>query len=688
MTTTRVSVASDGTQGNIQSFSPSISGDGRYVAYTSGASNLVSGDTDYYYDIFVYDTQLKTTRRVSVASNGTQGNNQSYSPSISGDGRYVAYYSEASNLVTGDTNNSTDVFVYDTQLNTTRRVSVTSNGTQGNNSSYSPSISGDGRYVAYYSEASNLVTGDTNNSTDVFVYDTQLNTTRRVSVTSNGTQGNYGSGSPSISGDGRYVAYYSEASNLVTGDTNNAYDVFVYDTQLNTIRRVSVASNGTQGNDYSYSPSISGDGRYVAYQSSASNLVTGDTNYSDDVFVYDTQLNTTRRVSVTSEGTQGNNASYSPSISHNGRYVAYTSRASNLVSGDTNYSDDVFVYDTQLNTTRRVSVTSDGTKGNSSSDSPSINGDGRYVAYSSFASNLVSGDTNDESDVFVTNNLHLSKDVIAFTPANFSVTESRTPITPITVTRSNPTNTTVTATVKLTPQTAIRPLDYLVDRVSITFAPGETTLSVTIPIVNDGLVEGNETVGLSLINPSTGSILGDQQTARLTIVDNDWQSRINQIGSPGDDTIIGSNGKDLLSGSSGNDTLNGGTGNDALNGNLGNDTLNGGANQDYLAGGAGNDSFAFNSPFHGIDTIADFNVTQDTINVSASGFGGGLTAGVIPSSRFVVGSAASNSSQRFIYNNATGALSFDVDGNGSSAAVQFASLSGGLSLTNNDIVAI
>jgi len=688
MTTTRVSVASDGTQGNSDSDSPSISGDGRYVAYFSEASNLVSGDTNNSKDIFVYDRQLNTTRRISVASNGTQGNYSSYSPSISGDGRYVAYFSEASNLVSGDTHNSSDIFVYDTQLNTTRRLSVASNGTQGNYGSYSPSISGDGRYVAYQSDASNLVSGDTNNSSDIFVYDTQLNTTRRVSVASNGTQGNNYSSSPSISGDGRYVAYSSSASNLVSGDTNNSSDIFVYDRQLNTTRRVSVASNSTQGNSSSSSPSISGDGRYVAYNSYARNLVSGETNYFVDIFVYDTQLNTTRRVSVASDGTQGNNSSYYPSISGDGRYVAYNSSASNLVSGDTHNSTDIFVYDTQLNTTRRVSVASDSTQGNGYSYSPSISGDGRYVAYKSYARNLVSGDTNNSTDIFVTNNLNLSKDVIAFTPANFSVTESRTPITPITVTRSNPTNTTVTATVKLTPQTATRPEDYLVDRVFVTFAPGETTQKVTIPIVNDGLVEGNETVGLSLINPSTGSTFGEPQTASLTIVDNDWENRIDQIGSPGNDTIIGSNGKDLLSGSSGNDSLSGGTGNDALYGNLGNDTLNGGANLDYLAGGEGNDSFAFNSPTQGIDTIADFNVTQDTINVSASGFGGGLTAGVIPSSRFVVGSAATNSSQRFIYNNTTGALSFDVDGNGSSGAVQFASLSGGLSLTNNDIVAI
>jgi len=688
MSTTRVSVSSNGTQGNNYSYLPSISGDGRYVAYSSRSDNLIGGDTNNRSDVFIYDTVSKTTKRVSVSSNGTQGNNVSEDSSMSWDGRYVAYYSEASNLVGGDSNYTGDIFVYDTVEGTTKRVSVASNGTQGNDGSSSPSISGDGRYVAYHSIAGNLVDGDTNYTGDVFVYDTVESTTTRVSVSSNGTEGNDGSSSPSISGDGRYVAYYSEADNLVSGDTNGTGDVFVYDTVEGTTKRVSVSSNGTQGNSFSYAPSMSGDGRYVAYYSWADNLVGGDTNNALDVFVYDTLQGTTKRVSVSSNGTQGNNSSDDPSISGDGRYVAYWSNASNLVSGDTNGFRDVFVYDTLQGTTKRVSVSSNGTQGNNYSFLPSISGDGRYVTYGSVADNLVPGDTNGFWDVFVINNLHLVKDLIAFSSTNFSVNEDRTAITPITVTRSNPTNTSVTATLKLTPDTGTRPEDYLVDRVFVTFAPGETTKTIGIPIVNDGLVEGNETVNLSLINPSVGSILDIPQTAVLTIVDNDWANRIHQIGTLFDDTISGSNGKDILSGSSGNDSLSGGTGNDALYGNLGNDTLTGGGNLDYLSGGAGNDSFVFYSPTLGLDTIADFSVADDTILVKASGFGGGLTPGAISSTRFVVGSAATTSSQRFIYNNATGSLSFDVDGNGSTAPVQFASLATNLALTYQDIVAI
>jgi Tol biopolymer transport system component len=331
---------------------PSISADGRYVAFVSYASNLVSGDTNYTSDIFVYDTVANTTRIVSVATDGIQGDRDSLTPSISADGRYVAFGSYASTLVSGDTNNVNDTFVYDTVANTTRIVSVATDGTQGNKDSGTPSISADGRYVAFVSDASNLVSGDTNNTSDIFVYDTVANTTRIVSVASDGTQGNAPFYSPSISGDGRYVAFESDASNLVSGDTNDDRDIFVYDTVANTTRRVSVDSNGTQGNGFSYDPSISADGRYVAFTSYASNLVSGDTNNKSDIFVYDTVANTTRRVSVDSNGTEANYDAYyidyavdAPSISADGSRVVFSSYASNLVSGDTNNTADIFVYD-------------------------------------------------------------------------------------------------------------------------------------------------------------------------------------------------------------------------------------------------------------------------------------------------------------------------------------------------------
>jgi Tol biopolymer transport system component len=295
--------------------------------------------------VFVRDLQINQTNRVSVASNGTQGNGNSFASSISTDGRYVVFESFASNLVSGDTNGVEDVFVHDRQTGQTSRVSVASNGVQGNDPSYTPFLSADGRYVAFASDANNLVSGDTNSSTaDVFVRDLQTNQTSRVSVASSGTQGNDFSSSPSLSTDGRYVAFISEASNLVSGDTNGVADIFVHDRQTGQTSRVSVASSGTQGNSGSFAPYLSPDGRYVAFQSTASNLISGDTNNRDDVFVRDWQTGQTSRVSVASNGTQGNGSSFNPSPSAAGHYVAFESFANNLVDGDTNSVTDVFVH--------------------------------------------------------------------------------------------------------------------------------------------------------------------------------------------------------------------------------------------------------------------------------------------------------------------------------------------------------
>ena len=404
--TSRVSVASDGTRGNDYSDGPSISADGRYVAFNSYATNLVRGDTNGGLDVFIRDIQTGTTTFVSVASDGTQGDDYSGGPSISADGRYVAFDSHADNLVSGDTNQTNDVFVRDMQTGATMLVSVTSDGTHGNDWSGSASISADGSYVAFDSDASNLVSSDTNSEGDIFVYDMQTGTMTLVSVASDGTQGNSGSAHPSISADGRYVAFDSDASNLVSDDTNSALDVFVRDMQSGITMRVSVVSDGMQGDTRSNAASISADGHYVAFQSGIIKWVNVDTLFPSevwepDIFVRDMQSGVTTLVSVASDGTRGNGISGLPSITADGRYVAFGSKADNLVSGDANRADDIFVYDMQTRTTMLVSVAWDETQGNENSRAPSISADGRYVAFHSFASNLVRGDTNGEADIFL-----------------------------------------------------------------------------------------------------------------------------------------------------------------------------------------------------------------------------------------------------------------------------------------------
>jgi len=340
--TTRVSVSSTGVQAKWYCYSPSISYYGRYVAFESDADNLVDGDSNIASDIFVHDRKTGQTTRVSVSSTGAQANSDNYAPTISSDGRYVAFYSFAFNLVDGDSNIASDIFVHDRQTGQTTRVSISSTGVQANSGSDSPSISSDGRYVAFESVAYNLVDGDTNGWADIFMHDRQTGQTTLVSVMPTGGQAYLGSYSPSISSDGRYVAFQSLAK-------PSLYDIriFVHDRQTGQTKLVSLSSTGVEPKFITASklPSISSDGRYVAFESNADNLVDGDTNHDGDIFVHDRQTGQATRVSVSSTDVQANSDSSSPSISSDGRYVAFVSGANNLVDGDSNGFDDIFVHD-------------------------------------------------------------------------------------------------------------------------------------------------------------------------------------------------------------------------------------------------------------------------------------------------------------------------------------------------------
>ncbi len=399
----RISVDTAGLDPNGPSQDPSISADGRYVAFSSDASDLVAGDGNGFRDVFVRDRQTSITTRVSVDTGGLDSNGASESPSISADGRYVAFHSDASDLVVGDGNGFRDVFVRDRQTNTTTRVSVDTGGLDSNGMSQNPSISADGRYVAFASDASDLVAGDGNGLADIFVRDRQTNTTTRVSVDTGGLDSNGASARPSISADGRYVAFRSAATDLVLVpvDANGANDIFVRDLQTNTTVRASVDTGGGDSNGGSLYASISADGRYVTFTSAASDLVAGDGNGTTDVFVRDLQTNTTTRVSVNTTGGDPNSFSQDSSISADGRYVAFESFASNLVAGDGNVANDIFVRDRQTNTTTRVSVDTTGLDPNGTSWNSSISPDGRYVAFASWATDLVPGDGNATPDVFM-----------------------------------------------------------------------------------------------------------------------------------------------------------------------------------------------------------------------------------------------------------------------------------------------
>lgn len=397
--TTLVSVSSAGVQGLGANERPTISGDGNLVAFQSDASNLVPDDNNNgAWDVFVHNMTAGTTELVSVSSREIQANADAKGPVISANGRFVAFTSEASDLAPNDTNSTSDVFVRDLVKGLTRRVSVSGTGSQSDGTSVVTAISASGRYVAFGSDATNLVADDTNGTWDVFVRDRSAGTTERVSVSSSGTEANAVTDIAAISARGRYVAFHTLASNLVPGDTNGLVDVFVRDRSTGTTERVSVSSSGAQAdNGESAYPTISAGGRFVAFHSTAANLVPGDSGFSSDVLLRDRLNGTTRRMTIGANGQPVDGAF--PSISADGRYIAFTSTRQDWVPGDPG-ALDVFVRDRRAKTTELVSVRTDGTYGNDVSTGAAISGDGRYVAFHSLASNLAPGDTNNTWDVF------------------------------------------------------------------------------------------------------------------------------------------------------------------------------------------------------------------------------------------------------------------------------------------------
>lgn len=399
--TVRVSVATDGSQGNNHSQTASISADGRFVVFASYASNLVPG-TIGHRQIYLRDLQTNTTKIVSVNNNDEPGNLDSNLPTISSNGNFVAFSSGATNLVSGTPDNFTHIYVRDLQSNTTTRVSVASNSDVANHPSQNPSISADGRYVTFHSSANNLDSRATHLGVfQVYVHDRQTGQTNLVSLTHDNKQPNQQSRFPSISANGRYVAYDTFASNMLPGQTGFRRHIYIFDRVTNQTTQVSVNSAGEAGNNESSYASVSEDGRFVAFQSYATNLVPGDTNGFIDVFVRDMQNAQTFRASVASDGTQGDEDSGLPSISADGRFVAFQSLATNLVSDDTNHRADVFVHDLNSAQTTRVSVSSNATEGNDQSVGGKISGNGSFISFTSEANNLVPGDTNNAADVFV-----------------------------------------------------------------------------------------------------------------------------------------------------------------------------------------------------------------------------------------------------------------------------------------------
>jgi hypothetical protein len=402
----RANVDSSGAEATDWSRWPTLSGNGRFVSFLSAAPNLVASDANGCCDVFVHDRNLGTTECVSVDPNGVPGNFESggwngVSASMSFDGRFVAFTSFATNLLAGGATHSYGVFLRDRQSGTTELMSVDSNGVEGNGSCVYTSMSDDGNVVVFDSDSDNLVTNDTNHKLDVFVHDRTTGVTERISVDSSGAEANGDSYWPLVSGDGQVVAFSSTATNLVAGDGNGTWDVFVRDRRSGTTTRISVDSSGAEAKGASVASAISRDGSTVAFFSNAKNLVAGDGNGVFDVFVHEVASGVTERVSVDSFGNEGNFQSFYAALSSDGRKVAFDSAASNLVVGDSNGVADVFLHDRSTGVTLLRSTDPSGVQGDSGSGNPSISADGGAIAFACWADNLVPGDLNGTSDILV-----------------------------------------------------------------------------------------------------------------------------------------------------------------------------------------------------------------------------------------------------------------------------------------------
>lgn len=401
-TTVLVSVATNGRAANQISSEPAISADGRFVAFTSKATNLVAGDSNRKADIFVRDLQLGITERVSVATDGSQANNDSMEPAISGNGRFVVFTSTATNLVPKITLNVPDddwyrgpgisVFIHDRQTRTTTLVSVSSNGVPSDERAWLGDVSFDGRYVIFSSHCEHLVQPDYNgNRRDVFRRDRVTGITRMIDLLPNGENPWEGGSFSAISADGNRIVYRSLDGGLVAGDSNQTFDIFVYDVAGGTTRRVSVATSGAQGSEMANRPAISADGMYAVFDTTSS-LVTGDGNARSDVYVRDLAAGVTTRVSIKTGGAQANGHSTQASLSGDGRFVAFTSTATNLIAGDTNRQSDIFLHDRLTGVTSRVSLTRDGAQATGgASTAPRLSADGHSVVFMSKARNLIPG---------------------------------------------------------------------------------------------------------------------------------------------------------------------------------------------------------------------------------------------------------------------------------------------------------
>jgi Tol biopolymer transport system component len=375
------------------SYAPSVSSDGNYVAFQSLTADRRDGDRNTVEDVFRRDVAQSATVLVSLSNDGRQGNNRSYAPDMTADGATVVFESLASNLVPGDNNNTSDIFLRDLTAQTTTRISIASDGGDSNGASFRPAISSDGAFIAFCSRATNLVPGGGTQAASAFLFERATGKITRIPIDAPAGPTS-GCQRVAIDSNGGVVAVAS-----LSGELSNVY---TYDRASGTAAQLIPTADGSSGIS---GLAISGDGQAVAFDSTATNLVLQDTNRSRDVFVETLGDRKTTRVSVRSDGSQlpADSGMSGVAISGDGRFVVFGSVANEVVPGDSNGREDVFRHELASGQTTIVSVTPDGQPANDSSYAPDINADGSAVAFASLATNIIAGDANRQQDVFERN---------------------------------------------------------------------------------------------------------------------------------------------------------------------------------------------------------------------------------------------------------------------------------------------
>ena len=533
--TTLVSVNVSGNGGgNGDSQDPVISADGRYVAFESHANNLTN-DTNTFLDVFVRDMQTGVTTLLSLNSAGTgSGNQESFNPTMSANGRVVVFQTFASNLSGIDNNNQPDVFARDLQTGTLHLVSCNIGCTAaGNNASFTANvpkdkapranISDDGRIVVFESRATDLVTIPMapNGFTEVFARDLQTGTTTLLSVNMQGTM-SVGGQVPVISGDGRFAVFQSSAADITANDSGFGLDLFRRDLQTGVTAMVSatITNTGSDGPSNSgYFPNVSTDGRYITFQSNAKNYVANDLNNGYDAFRRDMQTNTTVLISGTTAGGSGTgNDALGAVMSRDGRYVAFIGFGDGFVStADTNHRGDVYLRDVDAGTTTLLSANLAGTAAaNFGGEYPVISADGRFTFFESSATDMV------QNTIFGINIFGVANQGRAqFNLSSLTVNETDSTAT-FGITRTGNTSGALTVQYATSNGSAVPGVDYTAATGSVTFADGETAKNIVIQLIDDTIDEFDENVLLTLSDfNATGESAGSLSATILILADND-----------------------------------------------------------------------------------------------------------------------------------------------------------------------